>query len=164
LLAADGIPRIADFRPLAGLALAEAGGGLPTELQTGQLETTAIGYLAPELLDEPPGELRPYTDIYGLGLILYELLAGRPPFRAATTSEMRQLVRETVPSPPSAFCASVTPQLDGLCLRALRKNPWQRYHRVYDMLAYLRYLREGGRSRNLPASLANPRGRPPRPV
>jgi serine/threonine protein kinase len=164
LLAADGIPRIADFRPLAGLALAEAGGGLPTELQTGQLETTAFGYLAPELLDEPPGELRPYTDIYGLGLILYELLAGRPPFRAATTSEMRQLVREVVPPPPSAFCASVTPQLDGLCLRSLRKNPWQRYHRVYDMLAYLRYLREGGRSRNLPASLANPRGRPPRPV
>jgi serine/threonine protein kinase len=166
LLAADGIPRIADFRPLAGMALAELALGRETsaEPQADELETAAIGYVAPELLDKPPGELRPYTDIYGLGLILYELLAGRPPFRAETPSEMQQLVRETVPPPPSAFCASVTPQLDGLCLRALRKNPWKRYHRVYDMLAYLRYLREGGRSRNLPASLANPRGRPPRPV
>ena len=127
-------------------------------------ETVAIGYLAPERLEQPAGELRPYTDIYGLGLVLYELLAGRPPFRAADPAAMIDEVRETIPAPPSTYCPAVTPQLDGLCLRALRKNPWKRYRRAFDMLAYLRYLKDGGRSHTLPASLANPRGRPPRPV
>jgi len=134
LLAADGIPRVIDFRLTGGLFQ----GRLPADND----EPAGLGYVAPELLTEEAAEPRPYTDIYGLGLILYELLAGRPPFAGGTAREAIEQVRSQDPAPPSQHNSEVTPQLDAVCLRCLRKNPWRRYYRVYDLLTRLRYLRD----------------------
>ncbi len=138
LLAADGIPRLADFRLTGGLFVGE--------LPQPDSAASSLNYLAPELVagDAMPGtpvEPRPYTDIYGLGLILYELLAGRPPIDPAAGDVLAQ-VRTHDPAPPSEFNRDVTPPLDAVCLRCLRKNPWRRYYRVYDLLTRLRYLRD----------------------
>jgi serine/threonine protein kinase len=138
LLAADGIPRLADFRLTGGLFIGE--------LPAPDSSASGLGYLAPELLADDAGsgspvEPRPYTDIYGLGLILYELVAGRPPFDESAGDILEQ-VRTREPAPPSAYNRDLTPPLDAVTLRCLRKNPWRRYYRVYDLLSRLRYLRD----------------------
>ncbi|MCI0362100.1 MAG: serine/threonine protein kinase [Planctomycetaceae bacterium] len=146
LLAADGIPRVSDFRLTGGLfqqpALLGKPAVAPDATPAGDDDPAGLCYLAPELLDDSAAEPRPYTDIYGLGLILYELLAGRPPFVGGTASEVAEQVRSQDPAPPSQWNKEVTPSLDAVCLRCLRKNPWRRYYRVYDLLTRLRYLRD----------------------
>jgi serine/threonine protein kinase len=132
LLAADGIPRVADFRLTGGLFQ----GPPPANEQ----EPTGMGYLAPELIRDPKAEPRPYTDIYGLGLILYELLTGRPPFAGATAREVLEQVRSQDPVPPSQLNPEVAPHVEKCCLRCLRKNPWRRYSRAYDLLMKVRHL------------------------
>jgi eukaryotic-like serine/threonine-protein kinase len=126
LLAADGIPRVCDFRATGGLFL-----GQPA---SDDCEPAGIGYLAPELIAEPGAELHPHTDIYGLGLILYELLAGRPPFAASSARETLEQVRTQDAEPLSRLNAEVTPHLERCCLRCLRRNPWRRYHRAFDLI------------------------------
>jgi serine/threonine protein kinase len=111
LLAADGIPRLADVRPPVGLVPADA----------------PDPYRSPELAN-PSAEPRPYTDTYGLAAVLYALLTGRPP--------------ADEPAPPSAANAAVPPEVDGVCLRGLRRNPWQRFTRAYDLLTRLRQLQK----------------------
>jgi eukaryotic-like serine/threonine-protein kinase len=146
LLAADGIPRMCDFRLTGGLFQKSALLGEPAVahvvLPAADDDPAGLGYVAPETLDDSAAEPRPNTDIYGLGLILYELLAGRPPFGGKTAGEVGEQVRSQDPAPPSQMNAEVTPQLDAVCLRCLRKNPWRRYYRVYDLLTRLAYLRD----------------------
>jgi serine/threonine protein kinase len=133
LLAADGIPRLTDFRPTGGLFQGAPSTDFP--------ESTGLAYLAPELVRDSGGEPRPYTDIYGLGVILYELLTGRPPFAGATAREVLEQVCKREPVPPSRFNREVTPHLAACCLRCLRKDPWRRYYRAYDLLTRLRQFK-----------------------
>jgi serine/threonine protein kinase len=132
LFAADGIPRVVDFRPPVGLAP-----------HGSELESRSLVYLAPELIDDPHAEARPHTDIYGLGVILYELLTGRAPFSGTNADELRAQVRAQMPVAPSQFNREVTPPLDSFCLRCLWKNPWRRYYRAYDVQKRLQGFREG---------------------
>lgn len=126
LFAADSIPRVADYRPPF----------------VHDVEPIGLGYLAPERVRETGADPRPYTDIYGLGIILYELLTGRPPFAGTSAQEVLEQVRSQDPLPPSLLNTKVTPQLEACCLRCLRKDPWRRYHRVYDLLRRLRYFQD----------------------
>jgi serine/threonine protein kinase len=134
LLAADGIPRVADFRLTGGLFQ----GPLTTDLR----DTAALRYLAPEVVADPAADARPYTDIYGLGVILYELLTGRPPFGGSSAQEILEQVRTQDPLPPSQLNAEVTPYLEQISRRCLRKNPWRRYSRAYNLQMQLRQLLE----------------------
>jgi serine/threonine protein kinase len=149
LLAADGIPRLVDFRTPVGL--------FPHPRPT-ECDPTGLAYLAPELIDDPTAEPRPHTDIYGLGVILYELLTGCAPFSAATAGEMLEEVRRRDPEPPSRFNRDVTQPLELLCLRCLQKNPWRRYSRAYDVLKRARILLE-----NPDAGSGSDERKPPRP-
>jgi serine/threonine protein kinase len=132
LLAAGGIPRIADFRLVGGL--------FQGPLAADCAEPAGLGYLTPELVQDAGAEPRPYTDVYGLGLILYELLTGRPPFSGTTVGEILDQVRSQDPAPPSRLNPQVTPELQAFCLRCLRKNPWRRYVRAYDLATHLRHF------------------------
>jgi serine/threonine protein kinase len=151
LFAADGIPRVSDFRPTGGLFQ----GPMPVD----GAEPAGLGYLAPEVVREPGAVPRPYTDIYGLGLILYELLTGRPPFTGANVRETLEAMQAEDPVPPSRFSSEVTPQLEWLCLACLRKNPWRRYSRAYDLIRRLQFLQDNPGGQDGP-SKQGPRNRP----
>jgi eukaryotic-like serine/threonine-protein kinase len=135
LLTADGTPKISDFG-LARRIDGEAG-----LTRTG----TAVGtpsYMAPEQAEGKADAAGPAADIYALGAILYELLTGRPPFRAETAAETVQQVLSQDLVPPSRLNARVPRDLETICLKCLHKEPHLRYASAAALAEDLRrYLR-----------------------
>ena len=94
------------------------------------LATSALGtphYIAPEQATGGSTKLTPAADIYSLGAILYELLAGRPPFVADTPLETLRLSIDTPPPRPRSLDASIPRDLELICLKCLAKEPSARY-------------------------------------
>jgi serine/threonine protein kinase len=126
LLSSNDIPKIADF----GLAkiLSEDGGLTHTGAILGTLN-----YMAPEQAAGTPGAIGPATDIYALGVILYELLTGQPPFRVPGPEALHLVIRQPPPS-PSVHNPRVDRALEAICLKCLEKDPKDRY-KTADALA-----------------------------
>jgi len=101
-----------------------------TLTQSGQLVGTPA-YMAPELV--LGGEADRRTDLYGLGVLLYQMLAGRPPFRAESPLAVLHAQLNTPPPPPSAFAPGVSAAVDAVLLRALEKDPDHRYQRADEL-------------------------------
>jgi serine/threonine-protein kinase len=80
-------------------------------------------YLAPEQVSK--GEIGPWTDVHALGVLLYELLAGRTPFEADDPAAVREAIATRKPVPPSSW-GSVPEELEALTLRTLAKDPARR--------------------------------------
>ncbi len=84
-------------------------------------------YMAPEQAAGTSAPLSTATDVYGLGTILYALLAGRAPFAGTTLVETLDRVRTTAPEPPRALNPRVPRDLEVICLKCLEKEPVRRY-------------------------------------
>lgn len=120
LLDDKGEPFLTDF----GLArLAEVEGNLTRS--NAMLGTPA--YMAPEVATSGSSHATVLSDVYGLGAIFYELLAGRPPFEASTPLKVLRLVTDTEAPKPSAFRPGLDRDLETICLRAISKDPSARY-------------------------------------
>jgi eukaryotic-like serine/threonine-protein kinase len=134
LLDQNGNPRVTDF----GLAKKVHGDSSLTE--SDQIVGTP-SYMPPEQAAGKRGELSPAADIYSLGATLYALLAGRPPFLAATTLDTVLMVRTVEPVPPRRMNASIPRDLETICLKCLEKDPKKRYGSAGELAAdILRYL------------------------
>jgi serine/threonine protein kinase/tetratricopeptide (TPR) repeat protein len=120
------VPKIADF----GLAKnVEGDSG-----QTGS--GTILGtpsYMAPEQAGGKNREVGPAADVYSLGAILYELLVGRPPFKAGNPIDTIRMVLEQEPVPPRQLEPRVPHDLETICLKCLEKDPARRFARAADL-------------------------------
>src|SRR5262245_665030 len=136
LLSAEGTPKIADF-------------GLAKRADSNQAHTltgTILGspsYMAPEQAEGATDKIGPATDVYALGVILYEMLTGRPPFKGSTLIETIEQVREHDPVPPRFLLPKTPRDLETICLKCLEKSPHRRYASAAELADDLRsFLRD----------------------
>jgi WD40 repeat protein len=135
LVGKGGVLKITDF----GLArkLDEA-----VQTRSGAVVGTP-SYMAPEQAAGRSRGIGPAVDIYALGATLYELLTGRPPFKAATTLETLQQVVNDEPIPPHLWQPRTPRDLETICLKCLSKTPAQRYASAADLAEDLRRFQAG---------------------
>jgi eukaryotic-like serine/threonine-protein kinase len=132
ILDEEGRAKVTDF----GIARA----GASDMTQTGSIMGTAQ-YLSPE---QAQGHaVSAASDLYSIGIILYELLTARVPFEgdSAVTIALKQV--SEAPVPPSAYNAAITPALEGAVMRALEKDPARRYADADEFIATLEAVRSG---------------------
>jgi hypothetical protein len=118
---AYGVPKVGDFG-LAKYLDRARGGGTASGAVVG-----TVNYMAPEQAAGEGHRVGPATDVYALGVILYELLAGQVPIRGKSDFDtLLKIVSEPV-RPPRLLRGDVPPELETICLRCLHKEPERRY-------------------------------------
>jgi eukaryotic-like serine/threonine-protein kinase len=132
IVAEDGRVKVTDF----GIALA----GASDMTETGSIMGTAQ-YLSPEQAQGHPVDAR--SDLYSIGIVLYELLTGAVPFDADSPVTIALKQVSEVPVPPGQLNPAVPPALDSVVMRALQKDPAARFQSAEEFLAALEQARLG---------------------
>src|SRR4030095_7366280 len=143
MLRRDGTVKVLDF----GLAkLTEMPDSVDTEAPTsfktnpGTVMGTAM-YMSPEQASGSALDAR--TDTFSLGVVVYELVAGRLPFEGSTSREMMaSLLNEKEPQPLARYSSDVPVELERIVSKALRKNRDERYQTIKDMMLDLKTLKQ----------------------
>lgn len=118
----SGLPVLIDF----GLALTD------TEEEALGKQPGSPAYMAPEQVLGRAHRVDGRTDVYSLGVVLYELLCGRIPFRAATIQELFRRIQDDLPQPPRQLAPQIPVALEQACLRALSKSMDDRFTTASD--------------------------------
>lgn len=110
---------------LTDFGLARLEGSEEKLTQDGTLMGT-LAYMAPEQASSSSGEVGPASDQYGLAVVLYELLCGRPPFSGPAAALIYNALHEA-PDAPRSIDSAVPRDLETICLKAMAKRPEDRY-------------------------------------
>jgi serine/threonine protein kinase/tetratricopeptide (TPR) repeat protein len=123
-------PYLADF----GIALRESD-------YVGSMEMAGTpAYMSPEQARGEGHLVTHQSDIYSLGVVLYELLSGRRPFQAKSAYELLKLVKTTEVRTPRTYDASIPTDLERVCMKALARRPSERFAIAKDFADELRYF------------------------
>ena len=126
IITPDRGPVLVDF----GLGLDEAGAG---GAELGVISGTPA-YMAPEQVAGAAHRIDGRTDIYSLGVVLYQMLCGHLPFRASNTRELLRQVSDDEPQPPRQLRPEIPPELERTCLKSLAKRLQDRYTTASDFM------------------------------
>ncbi len=153
LIDAEGRAWLTDFGVAKETALEALPGTQGTTLTaTGSL-VGSPQYMSPEQARGQVRELGPATDQFSLGVVLYEVLAGRPPFQGDSLRELLNAVVERDPVPPRVFQPRVHIDVETICLKAMEKDPARRYPSAGALAADLARYLEGEPIEARPAPL-----------
>ncbi len=131
MLDLHGEPIVMDF----GLACEMAAAEDIRLTQSGTL-LGSPAYMSPEQADCQIKKIGPLSDLYSLGVILYELLTGQLPFRGSVTAVLVQILTRN-PQPPSELRPEVDPQLESICLKMMAKQPSDRFASMQQVVEAL---------------------------
>ncbi len=142
----DGLAKVLDFG-LAKLTEKKDDAAIDTEAPTrAQVQTSpgvvmgTVAYMSPEQARGLEVDAR--TDIFSLGIVLYEMLAGRLPFTGATASDVIAAILKTEPAPLSGFNQEIPAELERIVSKTLEKDREERYQTAKDLLVDLRRLKK----------------------
>ena len=161
-LSKDGLVKILDFGiarilKVDSLSISEPITEPTSVTEAGKIVGT-VAYMSPEQLRGEPAD--PRSDLFSLGVVLYECCTGRRPFSGVNPLDVFANVIQSNPRPPSQLNPGVPAQLDAVTMKALARNAEDRYQSATEMLADLRKVREALQ----PASEVRTQTLPPTPV
>lgn len=131
VITADGTAKILDF------GIAKLTGSRITTIRS-PIGTTA--YMSPEQIRA--GHVDNRTDVWSLGVVMYEMITGSIPFKAEHVEGMMYSIQHDPPTPVSGLPESIPVELEQITARCLEKDPADRYQRIDDLLVDLRRLKE----------------------
>ena len=152
ILTPEGLVKVLDFGLARRLALAEDEGTRTLEsLESVATTGGTLSYMSPEVLRGEPGDHR--SDLWALGVVLYEALTGEAPFRGRTTFEVSAaILQETPPPLPSR----IPPGLAAIVQRCLAKEPGVRYQRASEVQAALEAIQSANAAPQTPTDQRGP--------
>lgn len=142
--------------------------GLVLNVPEGTIGTTfgSVHYIAPEQIESSRLAV-PQSDLYSLGVVLYEMLTGAVPFNDTSVLSVALKQLNEAPPPPSALNPNISPALEAVVLKALAKNPEDRYQTgaalVMALERALGIVDDDERTRPLPLHIASPAPPTPNP-
>ncbi len=157
MLRDDGVLKILDFGVARRLpsSLMEGSTLSSEEADAPRYFAGTLPYMAPEILLEKDGDER--SDIFSLGVVFYETLTGRHPFRSRGYAATVERILHETPQPLTRFRPHLPQDIDRIVAKMLAKNPGQRYATAADLLVDLRVL-SPGRAELAPVVPAEARG------
>jgi serine/threonine protein kinase/Tfp pilus assembly protein PilF len=144
MLRPDGYVKVLDFG-IAKLAEQEVPVTIPRDEALLQVETNlgsilgTVRYMSPEQACGAPVDKR--TDIWSLGVVLYEMVTGHVPFAGDTPKEVMSAILEREPPPLASYIRQAPAELQQIISKTLRKDRKERYHSAHELLESLKHLR-----------------------
>ncbi|HET7226215.1 MAG TPA: serine/threonine-protein kinase, partial [Candidatus Eisenbacteria bacterium] len=159
MVTVDGWVKVLDFglakvalEPAPAAEVATIGATATSPISIEGMVMGTVPYMAPEQIRGEPVDAR--SDLFSLGIILYELATGRRPFTGATPADVSSSILRDVPAPVIELRADLSRDLSRIITRCLEKSPRDRFQTARDVYNELRYVQRELDSGRRPASAA----------